>query len=340
MSQDIISQAAGSIAERSPDAAGRENSSGGDSRSRRWMLTLRARLSASDAPEVDGVRRWTAEELTEVLGEFEGWCGQIEQGEETGYLHWQLYLEHGQPVRFESLRRKLPGAHLEQARKERLACVRYVTKEDTRVVGPFWHGDLRLEDFAGKRNDLEHLRNLILIDGMSAEDVLYTHPHAWRYSKHLHELEAIHLKRTVGRKFRTVVGEYYWGKTGTHKTRGVFELYGYENVYRVIEYGTGCFDQYAGEPVLMLDEYRSQFPISKLLAILEGHPFQVSARYANKWAQWERVIVVGNDPLRDQYRAQDGGSIIKHETRAALDRRFSVVRHYTGVGEYTEEMRP
>jgi hypothetical protein len=343
MSQGIISHESTDTSGTSPDAVSDEKSTGRDSSSRRWMAVIPARLSASDPEFENGVKKWAMEELQEALEPYSGWVGQIEQGSEIteknpeGYLHWQIYIEHERQVRFSTLRNRFGQLDLQEARKDRIACVNYVTKEDTRVIGPFWHGEIRLEDFAGKRNDLEELRNLILIQGMSSEEVLYTHPSSWRYARHLEQLEAIHLKRTVGRKFREVTGEYYWGKTGTHKTRGVFELYGYENVYRIVEYGSGAFDSYSGESVLMLDEYRSQFPISRLLALVEGHPLRTGARFVDKWAQWDRVIVVSNDSMNQQYRAADGGTLIKSETRLAMERRFSVVRQYTGVGEYVEE---
>lgn len=329
MSQGIISQGSDNdLDEKSPKR---------DTRSRRWMITLPGRLSESDPEVVDERRQWLHDEVEAAFEPYAGWMGQLEQGDETGYVHWQLYLEHKEPVKFSTLKGKFPQAHIEEARKDRVACVTYCSKEETRLVGPFWHGDIRLEDFAGKRNDLEVLRNLILIENMSAEEVLYSHPSAWRYGKYLEQLESVHLKRTVGRKFRVVVGEYYWGATGAGKTRGVFDEYGYESVYRVVEYGGGAFDSYSGEPILLLDEYRSQFPISRLLALLEGHPLRTGARYADKWAQWERVIVVSNDPLRQQYRAADGGTIITKESRAALARRFSTVREYTADGSYIEE---
>ncbi|WP_445293067.1 hypothetical protein [Corynebacterium sp. KPL2825] len=47
----------------------------------------------------------------------------------SGYLHWQIYLSHDQPIRFSTLKNKLPTAHLEPRRGTAREAVAYVTKE-------------------------------------------------------------------------------------------------------------------------------------------------------------------------------------------------------------------
>lgn len=302
----------------------REKSSAVD-RSRRWMLTVPAFVEGQEEPS--GAKRWTVEELTEALRPFEGAVFQLEAGSETGYQHFQTYLENDQPVRFEALKKRFPSAHLEAARKPRQACVAYCSKPETRILGPFWVGELRLEDFQGKRNDLEELREAVLL-GESVDDLLeHGHASVLRVYGGLRELEAVRLKKTAGRTERTVTVEYHWGATGTGKTRGVFEKYGYEAVYRIIDYRHGALDQYAGEPVLFLDEFDSQVRFTELLGWLDRYPLQVSGRYRNKWAAWTTVILASNKPLSDQYAGQ-----ITDAQRAALERRIKTVVPYFAEG--------
>lgn len=63
--------------------------------------------------------------------------GQLESGNETGYLHWQLLVTFSTKVRLATVKRTFGDAcHAEPSRSE--AADEYVWKEDTRVDGtPF-----------------------------------------------------------------------------------------------------------------------------------------------------------------------------------------------------------
>jgi len=311
-----------------------------DSASRRWMLTVPARYTAShDDTHPDGHHLWSGDELAEALSAYDGAVVQLELGEESteknpgGYLHWQLYIEHSAPIRFSTLQRKFQAGDISEARGDRLTCVTYCTKVKTRVEegGPFWFGEIRLEDFQGKRNDIVNLRNSILLEGKKASDLLYDVPGAWRYSRYLKEFESEHHRRTIGREKRQVVGEFVWGPSSVGKTIWAEEEYGYEDAYWVGSYHAGSFDGYDGESVLILDEYRGGFKIDEFLKFLRGTPLRVKARYADKWAAWTKVVVISNYPMRKLYRDIDRVDL------QAIEKRFSLVREYTGPGEFIEE---
>lgn len=305
------------------------------SRTRRWMLTVS--LSASDGADFnleDVVR-----EMDSCVSGLTGAVGQIERGDKTGYLHWQLYVEHRSALRFKQIKERFPTAHIGEARESRAVCVRYCTKEDTREYGPFWWGDIRLEDYQGKRNDLESLRDAVLM-GTPVDELLATgHSSVLRVYNGLRELEAVLHKRTAGQTTRALSVEYLWGGTGTGKTFTTFERFGYENVYRLIDYGRGAMDQYAGEPVLFLDEFASQIKITELLGWLDVYPLQVSARYRNRWAMWTTVIIASNAPLDEQYREPSGSSTISAEQRRALERRIARVAEVRKGGVFVDEIR-
>ena len=132
--------------------------------------------------------------------------------------------------------------------------------------------------------------------------------------------------------FRKLEVTYAWGKTGTGKTRGVMEKYSYTGVYRVTDY-THPFDSYAGEDVLLLDEYSSNFKIRDLLNYLDGYPLKLPARYSNRVACYTRVYIISNLCLTKQYPEEQYRS---PETFAALLRRIQKVVHYTAPGKYEE----
>ncbi len=110
------------------------------------------------------------------------------------------------------------------------------------------------------------------------------------------------------------------------------EGHSYAGVYRVTDYAHP-FDSYAGEEVLLLDEYSSNFKIRDLLNYLDGYPLTLPARYSNRVACYSRVYIISNLCLTKQYPE------IQYEspaTYAALLRRIQKVRRYTGPGEYEE----
>ena len=54
--------------------------------------------------------------------------------------------------------------------------------------------------------------------------------------------------------WRDVKCTYIYGKTGTGKTRGVMEEYGYSNVYRVTDL-KNPWDGYQGQDVVVFEEF-------------------------------------------------------------------------------------
>lgn len=101
-------------------------------------------------------------------------------------------------------------------------------------------------------------------------------------------------------EFRKLAVTYVWGATGAGKTRSIMERHGYENVYRVTDYDHP-FDTYAGQEVLMLDEYRGQFMIHQVLNFLDGYPLELPCRYANRIACYTVVYLVSNVDIYEQY---------------------------------------
>jgi len=76
---------------------------------------------------------------------------------------------------------------------------------------------------------------------------------------------------------------YVWGDTGTGKTRGIMEKYGYDKVYRVTDY-SHPFDGYMGQDVILFEEFRSSLHLGDMLKYLDGYPVVLPCRYANKQA--------------------------------------------------------
>jgi hypothetical protein len=92
---------------------------------------------------------------------------------------------------------------------------------------------------------------------------------------------------------------YIYGETGTGKTRGVMEKYGYANCYRVTDY-KHPFDSYDGQDVIIFEKYRSQFKISDMLNYLDGYPLLLPCRYFNRTSLFYQVFIISMFDLERQ----------------------------------------
>jgi len=93
-------------------------------RSRFWFLTIN-NPDDTDAQKIRGMK--------------EKWVFQYERGEVKGTLHIQATLGFKNPVDFTKIKEWFPRAKIERA-KQVEACVKYCSKSDTRVDGPWSQG--------------------------------------------------------------------------------------------------------------------------------------------------------------------------------------------------------
>lgn len=131
-------------------------------------------------------------------------------------------------------------------------------------------------------------------------------------------------KKTLAH-WREMKVTYIYGRTGTGKTRGV--LYDEDgnyrhDVYRVLDKKNPWCD-YDGQTTVVFEEFRSQFTCRDMLNWLDGHPCQLPARYANKWAEFDEVFIISNWTFDEQYLSVQENS---PETYAAFVRRITEVR--------------
>ena len=278
------------------------------------MLTIRADGHASDAVKA----------LLERIGS--GGVFQKEKGGKTSYEHYQCFLQTATPMRWSTLKNHLAkagfnDAHIEVRKGSVADCIRYCTKEESRVDEPVYVGKIRMNDRKGTRSDLAELREKIL-NGASVDDVLLEDDEskAARVTKWLGELAAARDRREYGQKMRDIEVHYLYGRPGIGKTRYVYERYPIEEIYRVTDY-RHPFDEYDRQRVLVLDEYDSQFDWSKLLCYLDRYPLMLPARYRNHQACYTVVWILSNLPLSNQY------PLIHGDRRNALTRRIVEVLH-------------
>lgn len=277
------------------------------------------------------------------------WVFQMEQGTETGYEHYQctLLLSRSKPRRRKDILKVLKEHHIEDAHVELVekkeAASRYCSKSDTRIAGPWWSSETFKASVVGKgssgqgrRSDINALRRAIQ-DGRTPDDImlddrlspLMASTSVMRYVEKFYV--AVNARRW-SRELRDIKVHYMWGITGSGKSKYIWKKFNPDDFYVAKMTSKNPFDKYRFQHVLILEEFRSQTPLSELLMMIDRYPYQVDCRYENTWAAWDEVYILSNWSLDAQYRDSPECD------RAALERRITDTVHMTDIsGDAVDE---
>nr|QNG40965.1 replication-associated protein [Pygoscelis antarcticus] len=292
-----------------------------DTRVRSWIVTLPAETYDKETVE-------EALKIYSYRGQLERGTGLTEASPE-GYLHWQIWIENDEAIRFSTLKNKFPKGHFEVRKGTKQQAYEYVTKSDTAQGVLIYNGAIDMSVSQGSRSDLVRYAEQVL-DGVRVHELVKSEPKALRYMKMLEDLqqkEDGHRQKILG--WRPVKVTYLSGPTRVGKSRNVVGSYEPGEVYRVTDY-KHPFDAYAGEKVLVLDEFRGQIEFSTMLNLLDGHVMELPARYNNRWANYEEVWVVSNHELNKQFAEVRESSAVDWN---AFEARFHAVKRMTGTGK-------
>ena len=287
---------------------------------------------------------WIHQKIREALAlmKLKYWCMADEVGleEQTPHTH-VFFVAESSAIRFSTVKKLFPTAHIDPAKGSSEENRDYVQKSgkwendpkgETSVPDTFeeW-GELPIEQ-PGKRTDLAVLRQY-LMDGRTNYEIMEINPDYMLSLDKIDRARQVIEEHRHRNTFREIEVVYIWGKTGTGKTRGVMEKYGYSGVYRVTDY-SHPFDSYTGEDVLLLDEFASNVVrVRDLLLYLDGYPLMLPCRYANRVACYTKVYIISNLCLSQQYVDVQVSS---PETFRALLRRIHKVICYTGGNQFKE----
>lgn len=280
------------------------------------------------------------ETIKSILDSFSGctyWCMADEIGTQNTY-HTHVYVAFQNAKEFSSIHQRFYGAHIEIARGTHQENRDYIRKEgkykdtekaDTNLPETFEESGELPEESDRRKKQSEEIFAMVEAGASNAE-ILRRHPSAMNRLQHIDATRQTLLEERYRTMWRNLNVEYIWGKTGVGKTRGVMEEHGYDAVFRVTNYAHP-FDNYAGEDVLLFDEFRSSLPISDMLKYLDGYPVMLPCRYNDKVACFTKVYVVSNIPFESQY------PIIQKEEREtwnAFARRFNSVSEQLSDEDY------
>lgn len=317
-----------------------------DSQSRKYQLTINNPLTVEiEVKKGSGIMvacPFDHDRIKESLNKLttiDYWCMADEIGFNGETPHTHIYFVAHSPIRFSTVKKLFPTAHIESAYGTSRENRDYITKtgkhkeadeRKTSVEGTFeeW-GEMPANEKMGKRGEQQFIFDMIQ-SGLSDAEILKAHPGALPYLRNIDHARQTLVEEEYRNVFRDLRVTYIFGKTETGKTRNVMEKYGYSNVYRITDY-THPWDSYDStrHKVVVFEEFRSSLRIRDMLNYLDGYPCELPARYRNKVATYTEVYLITNISLEKQYKEVQEES---PETWQAFLRRIKSVLHYQDNG--------
>ena len=135
--------------------------------------------------------------------------------------------------------------------------------------------------------------------GRTMLDILENKPHLGRYVSAINRVVS-EVETQTQDAWRTLDVTYITGPAGVGKSRAIMEKHGHEQVYRITD-KKNPWDGYRGQPVVVFEEYRSNYGIENMLNWLDGYPIMLPCRYANRPARFTTVYLVTNLELDEQF---------------------------------------
>lgn len=266
---------------------------------------------------------------------------------DNGNHHAHLILEAKNQTRFSAIKKLYPTIHVELTRGSREQVIAYLNKSGkheekahTTVVPMINHGIIEANQ-QGKRTDLETIQEL-LEAGLSPEQIMRQNLSYRKFSKMIKEhYYQMQVENAPLVKNMTV----YWhmGGPGSGKSFRQVQLkktFGTDSVYVLSDYGTGGLDNYTGETILFMDEFKGDLDYQTFLKLLDVYPNQVHARYSNIYALWDTVHISSIFTPEQIYYLLVSGEKRKYDPIEQLYRRIhTIVYHFKTEDEEYKELQ-
>lgn len=255
---------------------------------------------------------------------------QIEKAPKTGQLHIQGMISFKNSCRFSAIKALIGNApHIEKMRGTPDENHRYCTKAETRVFGPWEHGERPKGQ--GKKKVTEQIVEAVTTGKRTSEMIrenpsMVLHERAIKFCRFAFGEDKSD-RQSLG-KLRVIVS---YGTTGTGKTFSAINIISQRNYFKVsassLKGGKIWFDGYQDQPYLILDDWDGTCcSISYLKTLLDVYRLSVENKGGQVWAQWHTVIITSNiHPNRWflNFHGEEDTNIV-----GPLRRRITEIRHY------------
>lgn len=264
-----------------------------------------------------------------------------------GLHHLHMVFEDTKAMRFKALQKLFPSAHFEVTRGSKQDAEDYLLKrgrfeeKGEKVVTYIIRGDIK--GGRGKRRDLDSISELI-DRGMTPDEILAENPVFYMQSDIISKMYFDRRWKNTP-VVRNMIVYWHVGESGSGKSYTYNKLVnkcGLKKICFVSQYSNGFLDDYQGEPILFLDEFRAAgIKYSELLSMLDVYKTHIHARYHNVPTLWTEVHITSILPPENIYKSMVGIHERDMDTFEQLKRRLShVIYHWKDSFGYHEFSLP
>lgn len=237
------------------------------------------------------------------------YCFSLEVGKQGETPHLHIYFQFENARVGNTIKGVFPTSHIDYCGGSNTSIKDYVfktgkkwegsEKEETRIDGvQYENSELPEEKGQGSRSDLDTIKELI-DSGKTPREILELNPNNYFYEKFIGEM--YYNKRCAETPIkRDVHVVIHTGVAGSGKSH-ILTTLDEKKLFVGADYSSALFDNYEGQEILFLDEFRGQIPYNQLLIILDGYKMPVHARYYNKYSLWDNVHITSVIPFEEWY---------------------------------------
>lgn len=167
----------------------------------------------------------------------------------------------------------------------------------------------------GERSDLKKIKECVELGG-NMNDILEIAENYQGIKMGEIILKYKEKKRDINPNLEVI---WYYGKSGTGKTRKVFEEN--ENVFCPTTYK--WWDGYDGEEIVLLDDWRPDWcSYKQLLGLTDIYPFRVETKGGSRQVKYKRIYITSHLAPKDYYYGLDDDDYYQLERRITELREF------------------
>ena len=272
---------------------------------RKWLITI-------NNPQEKGLE---AEDIPKKLDgrtiQYYCFCEEISS---TGTPHIHIFICTKSPMRFTTLQRIFPGAHIDPALGSCLENRAYLLKEgkweetekaETKVEGSFREfGQMPTERIKKPSTNEEIVERIK--DGASVLEIIEEFPEKAMQVKNIKAIRAEYVAEKNNSEKRNVKTTLVTAPKSFDAIGLVFQKHRFSDVCRITNYGKAkgiSFDTYVAQNTIVFDNFDEQIPLEDLVIYLGDYPVTLPARYEDRTAAYETVYIITEKDLSQLYRS-------------------------------------